>query len=364
MKSAMATTSTSIILKSALNLMASAKSKTSAVVRALFIFIGVGTTSVAVSQSLPAEPAYLSQLRKEAAAVYVFDQGSGRHISQLSIWSATAASFSTLTNAPELESLEFVGTDMQIPAFNLISNLTNLKSLTFFNCKIIPAQLAAIQNLTNLEKIKIDFTSVLFNGPETDRAKLLGKLSPAETQTAAMLKQQEVYDNVIEATLLTDRAMPYLSKLVKLKTLNLNRSYISPGGLKQLVTLTNLEEVDFSPMGLDRQTALPFQSMTKLRSLEYFNVDDGLVGTLSKITTLEHLNLWSGDVTDASTNYFASLTNLNHLEIRGNKMTDAGLLQLAKLAKLKYLDIEYATRITPNGIARFQQHRPDIEIKH
>jgi RNA polymerase sigma factor (sigma-70 family) len=294
------------LVNGTLKLMAWAKAKfTMAVVAGSMIV--AGTTTVVVSKAAYEEPAYMSQLKKEGGMVSgaVLYPQQGRHKSRLQLWFATEASFTTLTNAQEIEDLEFVGTDMRTPAFNLISNLTNLKSLSMLNCKLMPAQLVAIQNLTNLENLNFELASaILGESPET-RTKLLGDLSPEETQTAAMLKregvskQQGLSDNQIQAVLLTDRAMPYLSKLTKLKTLRFSRASISPDGLKQLITLTNLEEADISPMGLSQKTALPFQAMTKLRSLEYFNVDDGVVGTLSKITSLEHVNLWSGDVTDA-----------------------------------------------------------------
>ena len=370
-KGTIISTGIATLVNGTLKLMAWAKAKIAMAVVAGSMIVA-GTTTVVVTKAAYQEPAYMSQLKKEGGMVsgaVIYPQ-QGRHKSRLQLWFATEASFTTLTNAQEIEDLEFVGTDLRTPAFNLISNLTNLKSLSMLNCKLMPAQLAAVQNLTNLENLNFELmATILGETPET-RAKLLGELSPEETQTAAMLKREGVSkqrglsDNQIQAILLTDRAMPYLSKLTKLKTLSFSRASISPHGLKQLITLTNLEEADISPAGLNQETAMPFQAMTKLRSLEYFNVDDGVVGTLSKITSLEHVNLWSGDVTDASTNYFASLTNLNHLEIRGNIMTDAGLLQLAQLPKLKYLDLGYAKNITTNGITDFRKLRPDVQINY
>jgi RNA polymerase sigma factor (sigma-70 family) len=359
------------LVNGTLKFMAWAKAKVTTVVVAGSIIVA-GTTTVVVSNATYTEPAYISQLEKQGGMVSkgVIYPIHDRHKSQLNLWFATEASFKTLTNAQDVEDLEFVATDMRIPAFNLISNLTNLKSLSTINCKLMPAQLAVIQNMTNLEYLKLELDDAVFQESSETRAKLLGELSPEEKEMAAMLKNvgiskdQGLDDNQVQVTLLTDRAMSYLSKLTKLKTLDLNRADISQAGLKQLMTLTNLEEADISPCGLNRETALPFQAMTKLRSLEYFNVDDGVVGTLSKITSLEHLNLWSGDVTDVSTNYFASLTNLNHLEVRGNQMTDAGLLQLAQLPKLKYLDFEYANKITQDGLAQFRKLRPDVELKN
>jgi Leucine-rich repeat (LRR) protein len=278
------------------------------------------------------------------------------------LFNASEAAFMTLTTVGGIEALEFEATDLQTPAFNLISNLTSLKRLEAVNCQMLPAQLAAVQNLTNLESLDLMFT-VLEKSKET-REKLLGPLTDAEMQIRDDLKRRDIGDHVIEAALLTDRFMPCLSHLTKLKQLRLGNTFFSAEGLKHVQPLANLESVDFTPMGLNAETAKPLQAMTKLRSLEYFDVDDGIAATLSRIASLEHLNLWSGGVTDLGASHLAKLKKLKHLEIRGNKITDEGLLQLAHLSELKFLDIQDAARITANGLARFRELRPDVEIKH
>jgi flagellar biosynthesis/type III secretory pathway chaperone len=285
-----------------------------------------------------------------------------RRLTGLHVFNASEASFGTLTDAQGIEELEFEATDLRTPAFGEIGKLTSLKTLTAINCQLLPEQLAVIQNLTNLENLELMFTVI--QGPAESREKLLGELSSAEKQTRDTLQRSGVYENVIQAALLTDRAMPYLSKLTKLKKLDLINTYISAEGLKHLKDLANLEVAHFGPMGLTAETVTPLQGMTKLRSLEYFNADDGIVDALSKITSLEHLNIWSGDVTDIGASRLVNLKKLQRLEIRGNKMTDHGLQQLRPLPDLKYLDLSYAGKLTTNGIAQFLKLRPDVEIKY
>jgi hypothetical protein len=169
---------------------------------------------------------------------------------------------------------------------------------------------------------------------------------------------------VVLDALLTDRAMPFLSKLTKLQTLNLHNTYVSGEGLKQLQPLVKMESLDIGALGLTGKTAMPFRAMTKLYSLQYFNADDDIVEVLSKMTTLEQLNIWSGEVTDVGASRLLNLRQLQRLEIRGNKMTDQGLRRLSQVPALKYLDLSYTERITQDGIAQFRKLRPDVEIKY
>jgi hypothetical protein len=101
-------------------------------------------------------------------------------------------------------------------------------------------------------------------------------------------------------------------------------TYISANGLKQLKDLTALEVAHFGPMGLTAETVAPLEGMTRLRSLGYFSADDGIVDALSKITSLEYLDIWSGEVTDTGAARLVNLKRRQRLEIRGNKMTDGG----------------------------------------
>jgi len=310
------------------------------------------------------EPPFVAQLRTQSKLVYPTEsiRGGVRRLTGLHLFGASDGAFSTLTNAQGIEELEFEATDLRTVAFGEIGKLSSLKTLTAINCQLLPEQLAGIQNLTNLESLELMFT--VLEGPAESRVKLLGELSSEEKQTWDTLKRSGVYDNVIQAALLTDRAMPYLSKLTKLKKLDLINTYISAEGLKQLKDLANLEVAHLGPMGLAAETVAPLQGMTRLRSLEYFNANDGIVDALSKITSLEHLNIWSGDVTDTGVGRLVNLKKLQRLEIRGNKMTDQGLQQLKALPDLKYLDLSYAEKITTNGIAQFLKLRPDVEIKY
>lgn len=287
--------------------------------------------------------------------------GNKKHLTGLSLFNAKEAAFYTLANAEGLEDLEFEATDLRVHAFERIGKLTSLKSLKAINCQLLPEQLTVLENLTNLEHLDLMFT--IFNETSETRKERLGELSPAERKRYEALKGNDTGEHVIQAALLTDRIMPHLSKLTKLKTLRLINTFITADGLEHLSPLVELEVVQTGILGHTPEAFVPFHAMKNLRSLSYFNADDNIVAALSKISTLEYLNIWSGDVTDTAAANLATLQKLRRLEIRGNKMTNQGFQKLSQLPDLNYLDISYAKSISKKDIDQFLDLRPDVEIR-
>jgi len=327
------------------------------------VVVGCSKRPAAIA-SLPRQSPLVTLLKTQCgmATAVQTETNSVVKLKGLDLFKASDAALHTLGDAQEIEELEIVASDLRTPAFGEIGRLTGLKKLTLLNCQFLPEQLLTLQNLTNLETLELMFTV----GEETSEnmAKMLGKLSPDEEQTAEALKRKGFREEIVQMALLTDRSMPCFDKLTRLKRLELVNTYFSAAGLQHLKFLTNLEEANIGPIGLTEETATPFLAMTKLRSLKYFNVDDGVVNVLSKISSLEDLDLWSGDVTDVSASKLAKLKKLQHLQIRGNKMTDQGLQHLKELSSLNDLDLGYAKNITANGLAEFAKSRPTVVISH
>ena len=316
------------------------------------------------TRNTPVEPPYLTQLKRACFSVitrYAERDGAQRLI-RLDLWQASESALLILTNAQGLEELHFVATDLRTPLFDSIGKISSLKSLSVGNCQLLPEQLKAIQPLKELEELELIFT-VAEESSET-RIRLLGNLTPEEAQRRDALKRGRVGDHIIESALLTDRALPYLKDLTCLKRLELINTFITAAGLNELKTLTNLEVVDFIPVQLRGETALPFQCMTKLRFLRSFDVDDQVLGVLSEVGSLEDLEVWSGGVTDAGVNHLLKLKKMRRLKVRGNEMTDEGLVTLHQLPELESLDLRYAKKITASGLSRFHTLRPDVLIMH
>ena len=302
----------------------------------------------------------VAKLKQQGSTVYEIneDRNGHRYSKGLEVWSASEGALRTLGQVRGLEELRFVGCDLRRPAFNEVGNLTTLRSLEAVNCKLLPAQLAAISNLTHIEHLDLMFT--VFEESETTRKEALGELAPDEAERSDALRKLGVQEHVIQAALLTDRNMPHLAHLTGLKTLKLVNTFVTP---RSLAGLGGLEQLDIDIVGLTRDQAGIWQQMPKLKSLRYFDADDAQVAGIAQLTDLESLNIWSGEVTDAGAEYLLKLQKLRQLEIRGNKMTDAGLLKLAGLPRLEMLDIQYASRLTAEGVARFRALRPGVAIR-
>ena len=320
--------------------------------------------SVGSYDSGPSEPALMARLKQQCDVVYPkhTERGGVRCLTGLSVWNASEGAFATLNSAQGIEELEFVATDLRTPAFAEVGKLTSLKCFRTENCNLLPGQLTTIQNLKELEDLELQFT--IFEESSEKRAQLLGDLSPEEAQRRDALKRSGLGDHIIQAALLTDRAIPNLRHLTSLKTLRLQNTFFSAGGLEHLKPLVDLEVADLGPINLTGATTLPLQGMTKLRSLRYFNADDDVAAVLSEISSLEDLDVWSGEVTDIGAGHLINLKKLQRLQIRGNRMTDQGLETLSQLPQLRYLDLSYVKKMTSGGIARFRKLRPDVEIKY
>ena len=305
----------------------------------------------------------VAQLKKQCPFVgEVYGQrGRIKYLKSLDLHIASEAALNTLGKVQGLEVLSLTANDLRTPAFEAVGKLTSLKRLKVISFPFLPAQLAAIQNLTELEHLDVVFT--IFEESKESRAQLLGDLSPEELQMRDALKLSGKGDHIIQAALLTDRAMPYLSKLTKLKTLDLTNTFFTPVGLEHLKPLVELELLHVGVVDFSDKSAILLQRMSKLRSLRYLNVNDKIVAQLSKISSLEELDIWSGDVTDVGASDLAKLIKLRRLEIRGNQMTDKGLEAISRLPLLTHLDLTCAKSITPQGVARFRKQRPNVEIE-
>ena len=66
-------------------------------------------------------------------------------------------------------------------------------------------------------------------------------------------------------------------------------------------------------------------------------------------------------ITDAGAKILAT-TQVDSVDIAKTQVTDAGLLSLAKAKNLRSLRLNIGGIITADGIKKFEQIRPDVEI--
>ena len=116
------------------------------------------------------------------------------------------------------------------------------------------------------------------------------------------------------------------------------------GNLKELENL-DLSSADMDDEGLRRIAHLPLRQLW----LQDTNITDASAATLSKIKTLNFLQLNATTLSDAFLERLEPLPELEDLGMRGTPVTSAGMKFLPRHAKLKKLDV-YSTEVDDSGV--------------
>jgi uncharacterized membrane protein len=119
-------------------------------------------------------------------------------------------------------------------------------------------------------------------------------------------------------------------------------------------------------------TALDAAQLAALRSaaasivsldLQSTGLDDAAVAGFDAFAALTELRLSNNALTDAGVRSFGSLPKLEVLNLYGNEaVSDAALDTIAAMAGLRTAYL-WNTGVTPDGVARLRETRPDIEIR-
>jgi hypothetical protein len=162
------------------------------------------------------------------------------------------------------------------------------------------------------------------------------------------------------------RALPALRKLDLVENDGVDDEAAAHIG--KIATLTDL---DFGGGG-GRVTAAGMKSLTTLKDL----VSLGMAGNLSKtkgdldsclpyvakLPKLETLVLSNTPVTDAGLSYLARCSSLKEVRLAMTGVSDAGLLNLASLKSLTQVVLDKKTKVTPQGIQRFEKLLPGCKV--
>ena len=135
-------------------------------------------------------------------------------------------------------------------------------------------------------------------------------------------------DGVVHPSRINDAGLVHLTKLPKLRHLNLWGTFSDAG----LVHLKNIPS---------------------LRTLVLFRMDtitDAGLAHLSGLTELESLYLYDNtQITDKGMVHLKSMRSLKKLNVAATQITDAGLVHLAEIKSLEYLDLPYGI-VTEKGV--------------
>ena len=261
-----------------------------------------------------------------------------------------AAFFEHLGHITALESLNIIATKLNDDWIAPIGRLANLKTLRFTNNgKLTDTGLEKLAGLRQLETFSFVGTGI--QGHAYAKFEGWTKLTRCSHRGSSIddegLQQLcEHLPNLENISLahakFTDAGAVYLTKLTKLKGLEIGTRNATPQCLRHLVTLP----------------------------LEYLQLGDGLdapegIALIKDIPTLRRLTLTNAKVlTDADLKVVASMTQLEHLELGKIELPDERLVVLKDFAFLKSMRlVPAAAPFTPENQDRIKQQLPKLEIQ-
>jgi len=349
-----------------------------------------GETEAAAAPAVDSETIEAAVGRVEAMDG-VMERGAGGTIVSIDLEKMQAPTtdedLALLAKLTDLRTLKVDGPKLSDAGIAHLSNLENLDVLWLVNTTITNEGLVPLKKLAKLKELNLrrsegltdeglahlrDFPSLeylhlLYNAFSDDGLKNLEGMT--------RLRLLDLRGNMG----LTDEGIAHLAGLTGLKALKLRSLMVGNTGLEHLQGLTNLTHLtvedgqmvsdpglehlanlkNLEELNLMRATSITDEGVTKLVGLPLKSLylrgttvtgtglaqlkdaplvkldlgeaavnDKGLQEGISKLKTLEWLDLWNTFVTDAGLEHLEGLDNLKYLRIEGTNATEAGAAKL------------------------------------
>jgi hypothetical protein len=162
-----------------------------------------------------------------------------------------------------------------------------------------------------------------------------------------------------------DDSLVHLSKLDRLRWLNLVSTGIGDQGLDHVSHCANLEDLWIVSMPITDASISHLSRLTKLRSLDISNcgiTDEGAKTLADACRRLVALHVNGTLMADDALTHIATFPRLRRLEVRDIPITDDGIRALKACATLEYLNVEN-TKVTSAGLDELRRANPKLEIR-
>ena len=175
----------------------------------------------------------------------------------------------------------------------------------------------------------------------------------------------EIYELGLSNDQVSDRRLPCLARLKRLRFLDLSNTRITDAGLKQLEVLPRLCSLGLRDTPVSDDGLKQLKRLKQLRGLDLSNtrITDAGLKQLEVLRGLVSLNLRHTPVTDAGLVHLECLNELEELDISSTRVTDAGLDHLRYLPKLRILFLEMDEGVTDEGVEKLRRGLPLCEIR-
>ncbi len=279
--------------------------------------------------------------------------GRARHVKAIKLqgWGVDAAAIRGLGTLPNLRSLTLDAQLVKDEDVRPIAGFRALRKLAFCdNPRLSDAGVARLLEvgLTNLESFEW-----------TDARVMLPQTVHALTQYHLNLRALS-----LQASPVRDDDLPAIGTLTRLRTLNLNKTWVTDTGLVHLAPLSHLESLQIH---LPEVTDAGMRSVGKLVQLRELNltgsaVDDAGLAELAHLRHLDRLELVATRLTDAGITTLSRFPALKSLDLSHLPLTDAGLTPLARVQTLKWLNLG-GTEVTRAGMAGLRAALPGCKVR-
>lgn len=302
--------------------------------------------------------------RLDLSFTYVTDRGIERlrQLQQLEELTLDTAEFITdsavsyLRANQGLRRLVLRGTDITDVALPYLAELTGLRSLDISFTMLGDVGLESLPALTELEELKLGGTRI--SGINLNFLKLLGKLRKLSFHGIQRRNAAACW-----SPLITDLDLDAISLLSGLEELDLGIGIslgmggepAAPGGGNCRVA----GGIQVSDLGLAKLSKLK-----KLRRLDVSGAQLTSAGlrVLQGLPRLERLSVWNcAALDDSAAATLAAIPSLVNLDASYTAMGDEGLRSLAALPHVKYLYLT-ETKVSPEAVEVFRKRKPECFV--
>lgn len=296
---------------------------------------------------------------------------------------STGVTDTGLAKIETLQRLEYlsVGPDITDKGVESIVRLGKLHSLKFESCKSITARgirkLAVMRDLQNLTldglESEHELTACLSSLPVLDCLSLenmtLDRQSFANVSKLQKLKKLE-----IEGCRVDPSGVEPLARL-RIKMLKLSGFTVPESLWNVVASMKSIKTLDIRSCGVRDEN---LRLLSTMADLEDLNVgvrkvrndgsrsnaltDNGMVH-IKNFRRLRSLDLNGVDITDSGVACFEELTGLERLQLSGPGITDKGLKFLSRLSALKELLLFGCPNITEGGTDWLKSKLPDCNVR-
>jgi Leucine-rich repeat (LRR) protein len=269
----------------------------------------------------------------------------------------TDAAVAYLRSNRTLKRLNLRGTDITDISMPYIAELTGLKSLNISYTQLGDVGLESLPALTELEELDMGGTRI--SGRNLSVLKLLPKLKKLSFHGI-----QRRNAGACWSPLITDLDLDTIAMLSGLENLDLGIGIsLGMGGKPAGRNTSAANEGNCRVDGGIKISDLGIAKLTKLKKLKRLDISGAKLtpaglAVLQPLPELQRLSVWNcAELDNSAAATLAKMPSLTNLDISYTKIGDAGLQQLSGLPHLKYLYLT-ETKVSPDAVTAYKKAQP------